>query len=130
MKILKILILIFVFFLNEPFTKGQDTTLYKLKISRYESADIVGELMFTAGFALATCTGLVETWILQPLDRKISKKDQLIISSVALALIVPGLIDIVVSKHKIKEYKIKLDSTRSGFYYGPNQVGLKLAFKF
>jgi hypothetical protein len=129
-KTLKILIVICVFFASLSFTKGQDTTLYKLKISRYESADILGELMFTAGFTLVTCTGLVETWILQPLDRQISTKDQLIISSVALALIVPGLIDIVVSKHKIKLYKIKLDSTRFSFYYGPNQVGLKLTFKF
>ena len=86
------------------------------------------------GLLLLAAYGFVSPFV-EPLPDEI--KDNCIVEgigigivSVAVTLIVPGLIVNRVGKHRQKEYQIKLDNISSGFYYSPNQVGLKLAFKF
>jgi hypothetical protein len=54
----------------------------------------------------------------------------LLIGEAGIALTVTGIINRSIGKRKITQYKIKLDNARSGFYYRPDQAGLRLAFKF
>jgi hypothetical protein len=50
--------------------------------------------------------------------------------TIGVAGIIYGAISYSKGKRKTKEYQIKLDNLRTGFYYTPNQAGLKLTFKF
>ena len=136
MKTLNILIVLYVFLFSASFTYAQDATLYKTKLEKYITKKHNGRIMTITGICgIAIASGFGLTANSAEENGNTKKSDNLhTISSIftiaGLALIIPGSINWSIGKTKTKEYQIKLDNAKSGAYFSPNQVGLKLAFKF
>jgi hypothetical protein len=102
--------------------------MVKLKIEKSKSMQEAGSVLMGGGFLIGLGYSYVALFL--PRGNKDIEKVTIGIDCVSAALIIPGLIVYFIGKHRTKEYKIKLDDLRSGFYIAPNQVGLRLAFKF
>ncbi|MCU0462304.1 MAG: hypothetical protein MUF36_09875 [Bacteroidales bacterium] len=128
----------------------KDSTLYKVKLMKFENQ--------VKNSRIATYSGLVVTiggGISVLIGRSYLKKHDDLMDEgkpeeaekyihperysyiIGGALLSAGTITSVISginwgvgKRKIKEYQIRLDDTKSGFYYNPKSIGVTLAFKF
>lgn len=47
-----------------------------------------------------------------------------------LGITIPGIINWSLSSRKIEEYRIKLDGTKTGVFFAPSQLSVKIAFRF
>ena len=54
----------------------------------------------------------------------------LVASGLGLSTMVTGLIFRGIGKRKVKEYRIKLEDLRMGFYYTPKSSGFVLTYRF
>ena len=123
-------------------TIAQDSTLYKVKLEKFQTKARNGKIVTLVG------TGAIVVGVIGFFIGNVSvttpngsgsmtgpRSDALLYAGGGLAFAgtiatIPGIINWSVGKKKVKEYQIRLDDLRSGFYYGPSQVGFKLAFKF
>ena len=150
MKTFKILTVLCIFLFSATFTNAQDSTIYRAKLEKYKTKRHNGRIMTIAGIggiAIASGFGLAsnsagntaDQYLKEGNDDKANeyrkKSNNLNVASTiftvaGLALIIPGSINWSIGKKKVKEYQLRLDDAKSGFYFSPNQVGLKLTFKF
>lgn len=113
-----------------------DSTTVKVKLEKFQKKEHTGKIMTLIGIpAIVIGAGLIyagfNTSYAEHPDRQTALKvSGILLEPVGIIMIIPGAINWSVGKKKVKEYQIRLDDYRSGFYYGPNQAGLKLAFKF
>lgn len=152
-KLLSVLILL----ICTLITNAQDSALYKYKLYKYKTLQRRGKPWIIVGTATTMLGGL---FVLEAnsmsnkgnealhefnsshdprkaddAQKYYDKKDTYMYCAVAAITvgatgIIYGIISNITGKRKAKEYQIKLDHLRTGFYYTPVQVGLKLAFKF
>jgi hypothetical protein len=147
-KLLSVLILLMcTLFVNAQ----KDSTTYKIKLEKFQHKERNGKIMTITGAPLTAVGGVLcilgvsfynknnnqpDTGEGRNKAMKYGIKSEIcfitggIIGALGVFSLVPGAINWSVGKKKVKEYQLKLDNARSGFYYGPNQVGLKLTFKF
>jgi uncharacterized membrane protein len=128
----------------------QDSTLYKVKLENFKieahnweivtlaaaGVTVIGGVLFGVGISLYS-KGLaaddVEEW--DKAEDYYHKGEICYISGLAagvvgVLILIPSAINWGIGKKKVREYQLKLDNLKTGFYYAPNYVGLKLAFKF
>jgi hypothetical protein len=148
MKTLKIITVIWLFLNSTSFIYSQDTTLYKVKIHNYQAKIRNGKISIILGASLAVIGGVLigkaehnfdladkYDWLSDEYDNYSDKgmKNGIFggtIGTAGITALVIGSINWGMGKRKLYEYKIRLDDARSGFYYKPDQIGLKLTFNF
>jgi drug/metabolite transporter (DMT)-like permease len=115
----------------------QDSTIYKIKLEKYKSWNKTGSILTYGGAALLVVGAALTIggFHLDNTREVDGNEDSYIISGyvcmgAGLVSLIPGIIYKSIGKSKTREYQMRLDGLKSGIYYGPNQVGLKLAFKF
>jgi hypothetical protein len=131
MKTFKILAMLCIFLFSMSFVNAQqDSTTYKVKLEKFKAKEhngkittIIGVSFFGAGClcAIPTLTGN---------DADFYHYLGASLAGVGVITTIVGSTNWSVGKKKAKEYQIRLDDARSGIYFSPNQVGLKLTFKF
>jgi len=110
-----------------------DSTLYKVKLEKFNTQVHNSKIATIASASTIVVGGILigSNLIANPgdYDHGLGMAGY-IVAGAGLVASIPSMINWSVGKRKIREYQLRLDDTRSGFYYGPNQIGLKFAFKF
>lgn len=129
---------------------SQNTQFYKYKIEYWNKKGQNGKIMAIVGAPLAIAGGtlmLIGAHIESDAEKYHNTGDDVTgdrldtkgasyslggftLGVAGLGISVPGIINWSISKRKANEYQIKLDGTKTGFYFSPDQISLKLAFKF
>jgi hypothetical protein len=134
MKTFRILIAVFILSGAVASAYSQaDSTFYKVKIDRYQSWKRTGTIVLVSGAVLeAAGAGLLIAGASLPegVSDDPYFKAGYAIMGVGLATMVPGIIFRGIGKRKTKEYQIRLDDLRTGFYYTPGHSGFVLTFSF
>jgi hypothetical protein len=119
-------------------SNAQDSLSYKIKYEKFRGWKRTGQVLTISGLVLGIAgTGLI---IYGTGPKSVNQDWPLITGSVCAAVgtvaIVPGAVYWGIGKSKSREYKLKLENLRTGFYYKPNSVyapgssGLVLTFRF
>jgi hypothetical protein len=112
---------------------AQDSTLYKIKLEKFKSKEHGGKITTIVGgsaVVLGIIVGVVGESLLEGETRDAVFPIGFGVAGAGLIAIIPGSINWSIGKKKVKEYQIRLDDARSGFYISPDHAGLKLVFKF
>jgi hypothetical protein len=128
MKTSKMLAMLCVFLFSVSFVNAQkDSTTYKIKVEKFQTKEKSGKIMTITGLSVIGIDLLcsIPMW-----DNEAYHYIGASLAGAAVITIIVGSINWSIGKKKVKEYQIKLDDARSGFYISPDQVGLKLTFKF
>jgi hypothetical protein len=128
MKTFKILAVLYIFLLSTSFVNAQqDSTTYKVKLEKFQTKARNGKITTITGLSLIGVDLLcaIPMW-----DNEAYHYIGASLAGAGLITTIVGASNWSIGKKKVKEYKIRLDDARSGFYFSPNQVGLKLTFKF
>jgi hypothetical protein len=143
MKTVLKLSLIAILLLCTTFANGQlaDSTLYKVKLEKFQTKAHNGKIVTLVGVGAVVIGGICAIIGEQPVpdpDWPGSSDERSVglayvglgLAAAGIIAIIPGSINWSTGKKKVKEYQIKLDDARTGFYYNPKSVGVTLAFKF
>lgn len=121
---------------------AQDSTLYKVKLEKFQTKARNGKIVTLVGTgsivvgAIGFFIGNVSVTTPTGSGSMTGPRSEALLyvggglCAAGLIAIIPGSINWSVGKKKVREYQIRLDDLRSGIYYGPGQAGFKLAFKF
>ena len=103
-----------------------DATSYKVKLEKYKSWKRSGLVITITGAAIAAVgAGLL-----------ISSKDDFFdgpggpLILIGGATMIPGVIFRSIGKSKSREYQIRLDGLKTGFYYNPSHSGIMIRYRF
>ena len=111
-----------------------DATLYKIKIDRYQTMQYNSKIVMIYGAAAITTVGLGLR--IAALGYPENKSDDnittasYVLMGAGVVAVIPGLIFHNIGKRKSKEYQMKLDSIKTGFYYTPEHSGILLTYTF
>ena len=135
MKILKILITLFIFLIVSTSVFSQsDSTLYKVKLDRYQSWQRTGKILTISGAGVMAVGAGLRIYATTYADK--GKSDDTIVGAsyaiigIGVATMINGLIFNGIGKRKTKEYQIRLNDVKTGFYYTPEHSGLVLTYRF
>jgi hypothetical protein len=110
-----------------------DSTFYKVKIDRYQSWQRTGTIVIISG-AVVEAAGISLLIGSHFLPEGVSDDPYFaagyVLMVVGLATMVPGFIFHGIGKRKTKEYQIRLNDLRTGFYYTPRHAGFVLTYRF
>jgi hypothetical protein len=152
MKAVFKLSLVAILLLCTTLANGQlaDSTLYKVKLEKFKKKEhngkvltVIGPVTFFVGAAFcfvaldaavkADEAGAAGEW-----DKKDKYDSKFllygsigdILGLTGLGISIAGPIKWTNGHKRAKEYQLKLDDARSGFYFNPNSIGVTLTFKF
>jgi hypothetical protein len=121
----------------------QDSTIYKVKLEKFKAKEHNGKIITLVGAGAVVVGGIAaiigNKTVTKPLGDNGTitgaRSEVLLYGGLGLAgagliAIIPGSINWSVGKKKAREYQIRLEDIRMGFYFHPDHVGVKLAFKF
>jgi hypothetical protein len=144
MKTIAKLLTVFLLLMCTLFVNAQkiDSTTCKIKLAKFErkehngkimtigggGAIVVGGVLTLVGYSQQTLQGATYTYT-EYRNTTLGIVGA-VLGAVGVVSTVMGLINWSTGKNKVKEYKMRLDDFRSGFYITPNNVGVKLTFKF
>jgi mannose/fructose/N-acetylgalactosamine-specific phosphotransferase system component IIC len=137
MKTLKILTVLFILFGYVSVATAQDSTLYKVKLEKFKSWQRSGKIIIISGAAITAIGGGIRVSAAMKKNNNPDWGDDgmctasYIVMAAGIATMIPGIIYNRIGTSKAREYQIKLNDLRTGFYYTPDKVvGFSLAFKF
>jgi len=149
MKTMFRLLLVAVLLLCTTFANGQlaDSTLFKVKLEKFKAKEHNGKIITASGVAGIIIGGALclvgNSWYnksesIEDNETRWAYNDKgdkymiagYVVGGAGIVLSIPGIINWSVGHKKVREYTIKLDDARSGFYFNPKNVGVTLAFKF
>jgi len=134
MKVLRIMaaVLVLAGVLDSAYSQA-DSTIYKIKIEQYQSwqrtgtaVTITGAAVGVAGLGLIAAANFVN---MEANDDAVAMAGAVMLG-LGITAMVPGLIFRGIGKNKTREYRMKLDDLRAGFYYTPAHSGFVLAYTF
>jgi hypothetical protein len=110
-----------------------DSIQYKIKIENYKSLKRTGIIVTITGATIAAAGGVVRI-----LGATLPERESddayctagYILMGVGVAAMIPGLILHGVGKSKVREYQMRLDNIRTGFYFSPDHSGITLTYNF
>ena len=110
-----------------------DSTLYKVKIDRYQSWQRSGTIVIISG-AVVEAAGIGMLIGSRFLPEGVSDDPYYmtgyVLMGLGVATMVPGFIFHGIGKRKTKEYQIRLNDLRTGLYYTPRHAGFVLTYRF
>ena len=138
MKIIVKLLLVAILLICPTKTNAQSLDYLNLKIKEYSKIEHTGKALTIAGGVMAVVGGAGLAVGLRENFRTGNSGPWAVptylgalIGGAGLIFIVPGANNWSLGRRKVKEYKIRLDDAKSGFYFNPNSViGVALALKF
>jgi H+/Cl- antiporter ClcA len=111
----------------------QDSTLYKIKLIKFEKQVKNSKIATYCGLGVVLIgSGVaISSYIVHPddFDHEQAVAGYIVAGAGVIASVISG-IHWSVGKSKVTEYKIRLDDTRSGFYFNSKSAGVTLTFRF
>lgn len=138
MKIIVKLVLVAILLICSTKINAQSVNYFNLKIKEYSKIEHTGKTLTIAGGIMAVVGGAS---LAAGLREHFKTENSgwwavptylgALIGGAGLIFTIPGANSWSLGSRKVKEYKIRLDDARSGFYFNPNSVvGVTLALKF
>ena len=133
MKAYKILVFLCIISVSGSFMNAQDSVLYKVKLEKFKTWQHNGKIAMIVGApAVAIGVGMIVIGTQTSNENLGSVFTPVgsVLTAVGVIALIPGIIFHGIGKSKTREYQIKLDNLKTGFYYTPNHSGFTLTYRF
>ncbi len=131
MKSLKIIIVLGILLCTyQKIFSQYDATTCKIKIEKYESWKRTGNTLIIISIPAAALGGGLIINAVNGEDKDLSLYTGSFLLCAGIIAVIPGIIYHSIGKSKAREYRIRLENIKTGFYYTPQSSGFTLTYNF